>query len=231
MSEVKPTLVQAIESGEVIPLNSWLSNFPTDRWIDAQIRGGFWVLVNTVRVLDAYEYRIRFDVPVENATLIFPFVVKTSDSGIEKAFIDGVEYQVRSKENYGDMFIVSGQEFRFKCATKYKLSKQTVPILTAEYKQAVFENINFLDSVYIRLRYYFPELKTVNTVSVDYNAVRNTSPTFITSISTTCEYIPIHTTSSTFNNVNVFSAPVVANCKATTWDRFGGIWTSCDKWM
>jgi len=71
MSEVKPTLVQATENKEAIPLNSWLSNFPTDRWIDAQIRGGFWVLVNTVKVLDAYEYRIRFDVPVENATLIF----------------------------------------------------------------------------------------------------------------------------------------------------------------
>lgn len=230
MSEVKPTLVQATESEELTPPNSWLSNFPNGKWIDAQSRGWSWIMSNSIRVVSAYEYIIRFDSPVENVVLIFPHVVKTSDSGIKKAFIGGVEYQVRSKENYGDMFVVSGQNFAFKIATKYKISKQTVPILSAEYKRAIFKNINLLDSNYVRLRYYSPKLITVNTVKADYYAIRNVFPVFITSASLTSNYIRTRTTSSTFNNVNVFSAPVIANCRATSWDRFGGIWASCETW-
>ena len=231
MSEVKPTLVQATESEELTPPNSWLSNFPTGKWIDAQSRNWFWIMVNSIRVESAYEYRVRFDSPVENATLIFPYVVKTSNSGIKKAFIGGVEYRVRSNENYGDMFVVSGQNFAFKIATKYKISKQTVPILSVEYKQAIFKNINLLNSDYVRLRYYSPEFITVNTVKADYYAIRNVSPVFMTSASLTNNYIMTRTTSSTFNNVNVFSAPVIANCRGTSWDRFGGIWSSCETWM
>ena len=224
MSEVKPTLV----SDGLTPPNSWLSNFPTGKWIDAQNRG--WVMVNSIRVEGAYEYRVRFDGPVENATLIFPYVVKTSSSGIKKAFIGGVEYPVRSNINYGDMFVVSGQNFAFKIATKHKISKQTVPILSVEYKQAIFKNINLLDSNYVRLRYYSPEFVIVNTVKADYYAIRSVSPVFITSVSLTNNYITTRNTSSTFNNVNVFSAPVIANCKDTSWDRFGGIWASCETW-
>jgi len=229
MSEVKPTLVQATKS-DGLSLNSWLSNFPVGKWIDAQIRSWFWLFVKSTIVADAYEYRIRFDSPVENVTLIFPYVVKTSDSGIKKAFIGGVEYRVRSNENYGDMFVVSGQNFAFKIATKHKISKQTVPILSVEHKQAVFKNINLLGSNYVMLRYYSPELITVNTVKAYYYAIRNVSPAFITLASLTSNNIMTRTTSSTFNNVNVFSAPVITNCKNTSWDRFGGIWTSCETW-
>ncbi|MFZ8784562.1 hypothetical protein [Thermocrinis sp.] len=171
MSEVKPTLVQADRTDETTPLNSWLSNFPSGRWIDAQSRNWYWIIINCVKTPSAYEYKIKFDVPAENTTLIFPFVVKTSDEGIKKVFIDGVKYEVRSKENYGDRFAVFGQEFSFKVATKYKLSKESVPIVRIENKQTVFKN------------------------------------------------------------VNVFSVPVIANCRDTSWQRFGGVWSSCDTWM
>lgn len=231
MSEVKPTLIQATESEKLTPPNSWLSNFPTGKWIDAQSRDWFWVRVNSIRFASAYEYIVRFDSPVENATLIFPYVVKTSNSGIKKAFIGGVEYRVRSNENYGDMFVVSGQNFAFKIATKYKISKQTVPILSVEYKQAIFKNINLLDSNYVGLRYYSPNFITLNTVKADYYAIRKVSPVFITSVSLTSNYIRTRSTSSTFNNVNVFSAPVIANCRDTSWNRFGDIWASCETWI
>ena len=169
MSEVKPTLSHFDRQNP--PLNSWLSNFPCGKWIDAQNRGWTWIITNVISFVSAYEYKVKFNHFAEDITLIFPYVVKTSDSGIKKAFIEGVEYQVRSKENYGDRFVVSGEQFSFKVATKYKLSKQAAPILTLEYKQAVFKN------------------------------------------------------------VNVFSVLVIANCRDTSWARFGGIWKSCDTWM
>lgn len=74
MSEVKPTLVQPDENERSI--NSWLDVFPTGTWAGAQT----WITINTVRLGQAYEYRIKFDNPVENITLRFPFVVKTSDN-------------------------------------------------------------------------------------------------------------------------------------------------------
>lgn len=169
--------------------------------------------------------------PAENTTLIFPFVVKTSDNGIEKVFIDGIEYQVRSKENYGNKFIVSGKEFKFKVATKYKLNKQTVPILVVEYKQAIFKNVELLDLGYIMLRYTSGGFYTANKIVTDYITIRDFSSDFITSNFIACGYIKIRTTSSTFNNVNSFSVPVIANCRDTSWARFGGVWSSCDTWI
>jgi hypothetical protein len=231
MSEVKPTLVSYEAVEETVPLNSWLSNFPTGKWIDAQSRGWYWIMVNAINVPNVYEYRVRFDVPVENTTLIFPFVVKTSDKGIEKVFIKGVEYNVRSKENYGDRFVVSGQEFSFKVATKYKLTKQTAPILMLEYKQAVFRSVEFLTSDYIGLRFTFSKFNTVKAIETNYIATRNTQVLYITSNTATCNYITARNTLSTFNNVNVFSVPVIANCRDTSWQRFGGIWQSCETWM
>lgn len=231
MSEVKPTLVSYEAVEETVPQNSWLSSFPSGKWIDAQSRGWHWILINAVNVPSAYEYRIRFDVPAENMTLTFPFVVKTSSKGIRKVFINGVEYRVRSKENYGDRFVVSGQEFSFKVATEYKFTKQTVPTLTLEYKQAVFRSTEFLTSEYIRLRYASSEFNAVKTIKTSYIATRNTQALYITFNSATCNYTATRTTSSTFNNVNVFSVPVIANCRDTSWTRFGGIWQSCETWM
>ena len=230
MSEVKPTLVSYSAVEETVPTNSWLSNFPTSKWIDAQSRNWFWVLINAVNVPSAYEYRIKFDVPIENTTLIFPFVVKTSNRDIKKVFINGVEYKVRSRENYGNMFVVSGQEFSFKVATKYKLTKQTVPILTLDYKQAVFKSVEFLTNNYIRLRHLSSKFNTVKAMEIDYIATRNIQALYITSNSTACNYITIRTALGTFNNVNVFSVPVIANCRDTSWAKFGGIWQSCETW-
>ncbi|QGA72455.1 hypothetical protein [uncultured virus] len=231
MSEVKPTLVfyDAIE--ETILLNSWLSNFPSGKWNDAQSRSWYWVIVSAVNLSSAYEYRVKFDVFVENTTLIFPFVVKTSDKGVKKVFINGVEYRVRSKENYGDRFVVSGQEFSFKVATQYKLAKQTVPILTLEYKQAVFRSTEFLTSDCIRLRFTSSEFNTVKAIETDYVATRNTQALYIISNTATCNCISTHTTQSTFNNVNSLSVPVITNCRDTSWVRFGGIWQSCETWI
>ncbi len=252
MSEVKPKLVSYGAVEGTTPTNSWLSNFPTGKWIDAQSRGWYWILINVVNISSAYEYRIKFDVPADNMTLIFPFVVKTSDEGVKKVFIDNVEYRVRSKENYGNRFIVSGQEFSFKIATKYKLPKRTVPILTLEYKQAVFRSVEFLTSDYIltlkykqavfrsvefltsdyiRLRFTSSEFNTVKAIETSYVVIRNTQALYITSNTLICNYTAIHTTSSTFNNVNVFSVPVIANCRDTSWQRFGGVWQSCETWM
>ncbi len=230
MSEVKPTLVSCGVIEETVSTNSWLSNFPSGKWIDAQNRNWCWIAINAISVPSAYEYRVKFDVPVENMTLIFPFVVKTSDKGIKKVFIDGVEYRVRSKENYGDIFVVSGQEFSFKVATKHKLTKNTVPVFTFEYKQAVFRSIEFLTSEYIRLRFASSEFNTVKTIKTSYIATRNTQVLHITSNLATCNYTTTCNTLSTFNNVNVFSVPVIANCKDTSWARFGGIWQSCETW-
>jgi len=221
MSEVKPTLVSISVDEALLPLNSWLSNFPSGKWIDAQNRNWYWVIVDVVRLVYAYEYRVKFDNPVENAKLTFPFVVKTSDEGIKKVFIDGVEYQVRSKENYGNMFIVSGQEFKFKVATKYKLHKQAVPILAVEYKQAVFKSVEFSDLNYIRLRYASSGFNAVNKIATDYTTTQNVSAEFFAS-----SIVP-----SMFSSVNSFSVPVIANCRDTSWARFGGIWSSCDTWM
>jgi hypothetical protein len=232
MSEVKPTLVSYEGIEETVPTNSWLNNFPTSRWIDAQSRNWYWIMVNAVNVSSAYEYRIIFDVPVRNATLIFPFVVKTSDRGVKKVFINGVEYQARSKENYGNRFVVSGQEFKFKVATEYKLSKQTIPILILECKHAIFKSVEFFDIDYIRvLRYIFSNFNATNTMKVNNIAMRSTYPTFITSISTFCSYVPIRTTSSIFNNVNSMFVLCIANCRNTSWERFGGVWKSCETWM
>jgi len=184
-------------------------------------------------------------------TLIFPYVVKTSDKEVKKVFIDGVEYQVRSKTNYGNRFVVSGREFSFKVATKHKLDKQTVPFLTFEYKQALFKSVKFLNSEYIRLRYSsfnFNVVNTtslnyirlryssfnfnvVNTTSLNYIAIRNNHPTFSVVSLTTCYYKVIRNTLSVFNNINSVSVPVIANCRDTSWQRFGGVWSSCDTWM
>jgi len=231
MSEVKPTLVSYSATKETTPANSWLSNFPTGRWIDAQNRGWYWVLVNVVNVPSAYEYRIKFDVPVENMTLIFPFVVKTSNKGVKKVFIDNVEYKVRSKENYGNRFVVSGQEFSFKVATRYKLTKQTVPILILEYKQAVFKSLNVLtvDNCFV-LRKVLPKFDVRHKIDTNLMATRFTQPIFITSALMICGYVIIRTTSSTFNNINTFSVPVITNCRDTSWARFGGVWQSCETW-
>jgi hypothetical protein len=232
MSEVKPTLVFYEGAEGEVPTNSWLSNFPTGRWIDARDRGWYWIIINFVNFVGAYEYRVKFDNPTENITLIFPFVVKTSDIGIKKVFIDGVKYQVRNKENYGNMFVVSGQEFKFKVATKYKLSKQTVPILAVEYKQAIFKNVEFLDLSYIEgLRTTSGGFYTTNKITTDYITIRTFYPNFIASNFIACGCIRIRTTSSVFNNVNSFSASVIANCRDTSWTRFGGIWSSCDTWI
>ena len=231
MSEVKPTLVSYKAVEETGPQNSWLSNFPSGKWIDAQRRNWFWVLKGVVNIPSAYEYKIIFDTPTENTTLIFPFVVKTSDNGVKKVFINGIEYIARSKQNYGDRFLVSGHEFSFKIATEYKLTKQTVPILSLEYKQAVFKSIEFLTNNYIRLRHTYSEFNAVKTMETNYIAIRNTQASYITSNLTTCNYTITCTTLSTFNNINSFSVPVIANCRDTSWQRFGGIWQSCDTWM
>ncbi len=232
MSEVKPTLVSYSAGEEIVPTNSWLSNFPSGRWIDAQSRNWYWIMVNAVNVPSAYEYRVKFDVPAQNIPLTFPFVVKTSDDGVKKVFIDGVDYRVRSKENYGNRFIVSGQEFSFKVATRYKLTRQTVPLLILEYKQAVFKNVNVLtvDNCFV-LRRVLPKFDVKHKIDTNLMATRFTQFVFTTSALTTCDYIRIRTTSSTFNNVNVFSVPVIANCRDTSWQRFGGVWQSCETWM
>jgi hypothetical protein len=232
MSEVKPTLVYIGDLDEISPpINSWLYCFPAGKWVDAQNRSWFWLMINVVNVPSAYEYRIKFDVPIEDTTLIFPFVVKTQSNDVKKVFINGVEYQVRSKENYGDKFVVSGQEFSFKIATKHKLTRQTVPILGLEYKQAVFRSVELLNSSYIRLRYNSFEFDTVNVMRTDYIPMRNIYAIYTTSNLLTCDHITIRTSLSTFNNTNIFSAPVIANCRDTSWVRFGGIWKSCDTWM
>ncbi len=232
MSEVKPTLVSYSATEETVPTNSWLSNFPSGKWIDAQSRNWYWIMVNTVNVPSAYEYRVKFDVPAQNITLTFPFVVKTSDEGVKKVFIDGVEYRVRSEGNYGNRFIVSGQEFSFKVATRYKLTKQTVPLLILEYKQAVFKNVNVLtvDNCFV-LRRVLSEFYIKHALNTNYTATRFTDPLFTTLNFITCNYTTTRTTSSLFNNVNVFSVPVIANCRDTSWQRFGGVWQSCETWM
>ena len=229
MSEVKPTLSHFDIRNP--PINSWLSAFPTGKWIDAQSRNWYWIIINVVSFTNAYEYRIKFDTSTENMTLIFPYVVKTSDKEVKKVFIDGVEYQVRSKTNYGNRFVVSGREFSFKVATKHKLDKQTVPFLTFEYKQALFKSVKFLNSEYIRLRYSSFNFNVVNTTSLNYIAIRNNHPTFSVVSLTTCYYKAIRNTLSVFNNINSVSVPVIANCRDTSWQRFGGVWSSCDTWM
>ncbi len=312
MSEVKPKLV-SYGAGEGTTLaNSWLANFPSGKWTDAQNRNWYWVVVNAVNVPSAYEYRVKFDVPAENTTLTFPFVVKTSDEGVKQVFIDGVEYRVRSKENYGNRFIVSGREFSFKVATRYKLPKQTVPILTLEYKQAVFKTANSLNiDNYFILRQLFPEFRVISTIdaipvrmphiSLDFIssafadcyytvsrnvaglfhnsnkveasqfAIRNCSSSlyntntidartvlvfsvpssfyninaietqfivawsvnsaFANSNSMECRYAIIRPVLSEFININTISEPVIANCRDTSWQRFGGVWQSCETWM
>jgi len=231
MSEVKPTLVSYSAVEETVPLNSWLSNFPSGKWIDAQSRSWYWIMVNAVSVPSAYEYRVKFDVFAENMTLVFPFVVKTSDKSVKKVFIGDVEYKVRSKENYGDRFMVSGQEFSFKVATRYKLTKQTVPILMLGYKQAVFKSVEFLTSKYIRFGFISSKFNTIKAIETNCVATRNMQALYITSNLATCNYVSTHNASSTFNSINSFSVPVIANCRDTSWARFGGIWQSCETWM
>ncbi len=311
MSEVKPTLVSYEAVEETVLANSWLGNFQSGKWIDAQSRGWYWIVVNAVSFPSAYEYKVRFDVPAENITLIFPFVVKTSDKDVKKVFINDVEYKVRSWENYGNRFVVSGREFSFKIATERKLTKRAVPIIIIEGKQAVFRNINlfditntfvlrqsfsdfrtthiintncmairpitsifinsslitcnyittyttlstfnnvngisvpfltlrykqvefksakFLTSDYIRLRFTSSEFNTVKTIEANHIATRNTRVLYITSSFITCNYTTTYNTLGTFDNVNVFSVPVIANCRNTSWARFGGIWQSCETW-
>jgi hypothetical protein len=229
MSEAKPTLVYG--NVEAPPLNSWLSNFPSGSWTDAESRGWSWVILGAVSVPNAYEYRIRFDNPTESFTLIFPYVVKTSDKGVKKVFIDGIEYKVRSEENYGNMFVVSGREFNFKCATKYKLGKRVIPILSLEYKQAVLKSVEFLIGNYIGLRNVSSKFKTTKATKVDYVVIRNSRALYITSNLATCDYITTRTISNTFNNINTIPEPVIANCRDTSWARFGGVWQSCETWI
>ena len=231
MSEVKPTLVFHNAVKETVPLNSWLSSFPSGKWNDAQNRSWFWVMTNVVGIPSVYEYVVEFDIPVKNTTLVFPFVVKTLNNGVKRVFISGIEYQARSGVNYGDRFVVSGREFRFKIATEYKLSKQIFPLLIFKCTHTVFESVKSLFNDFFVLRQIFSNFKTLNTIETNHNAIRSINPTYITSASTACDYIATRITSSTFNNINSFSIPVIANCRNTSWTRFGGIWQSCETWI
>jgi hypothetical protein len=211
MSEVKPTLVSYEAVEETASQNSWLSNFPSGKWIDAQGRGWYWIMINAVSVPSAYEYKIRFDVPTENTILVFPFVVKTSDKGVKRVFINGVEYRVRSKENYGDRFVVSGQEFSFKVATKYKLTKRTAPIITIENKQAVFKTANSLEiSSYYVLRQLFSEFRVISTIDTLLVRTLHIPLVFISSAFVDCQYIVARNTSGLFYNINTIEANQLA---------------------
>ena len=312
MSEVKPTLVSYSAVGETTPLNSWLSNFPSGKWIDAQSRNWYWIMVNVVNVSSAYEYRVKFDIFAEDMTLIFPFVVKTSDKGVKKVFINGVEYRVRSKENYGDRFVVSGQEFSFRVATEYKLTKETAPLLILKYRLVPFKAKHLLDiGNYHTFRRIFPEFNTINTMNIMPIGMRDLGSNFVSLVlmDSKCvrtrallsmfyntnlvdtNLLPVRTisgpfyntkmlqinltsmravlsdfhniqtmrmnllsmrfaisrfyntntiqaeivlggiVSSTFNNINNLSVLVIANCRDTSWARFGSVWKSCETWI
>jgi hypothetical protein len=143
-TEVKPSLTKetASSSGDGF-VNTWLDNFPNGYWADAEGRDYVWIIsdISYTPNNKAYEYKVKFDTPVSNFVINFPFVVKTSDHDVNNTAIENVGYKVRSYENYGTSFIISGSSFSFKVATRYKMSDQDLPILRLYYNS----NITFLN--------------------------------------------------------------------------------------
>jgi hypothetical protein len=161
-TEVKPSLTKetSSSSGDGF-VNTWLDNFPNGYWADAEGRDYVWIVsdISYTPNSKAYEYKVKFDTPVSNFVINFPFVVKTSDYDINNTAIENVRYNVRSYENYGTSFIISGSSFSFKVATRYKLSDQDLPILRLYYNS----NITFLNK---------------NTITVNPQGRRTISPAF-----------------------------------------------------
>jgi hypothetical protein len=222
MSEVKPTLAITPDREE-IPLNAWLSTFFSGKWIDTPNR--FWVQLNAQNMPSAYEYKIKFDTFTNNFTTIFPFVVKTSDSKVNEVFINGVKYQARGKENYGDRFVVSGLEFNFRVASKLKLRKRVHPILTYNFTHGFFVSTNFLAPDYIRLRYYLSILQTVYSIQTDYIVVRtpyNTKTFVLFGIRSWDAFSGVWRTHETWMSQTI---------STVYWDMFLGVWETCETWM
>ncbi len=144
MSEVKPTLIKEVLRDPEVP-NTWMTNFSNWLWDDARGREYTWIIAYfTVITAKGYEYKVSFETPVENFGLTFPFVVKTQSSGVKKVSIYGVDYYARSKSNYGTSFIVSGSNFHFKSATRYKLEGEVFNIVRLFYLSPQFRNSNKL---------------------------------------------------------------------------------------
>jgi hypothetical protein len=229
MSEVKPTLVSVRDEGseQILP-NSWRSNFPNARWSDANNRGYLWVMYNRSAIFNvkSYEFRVKFNEPVSNFFISFPIVVKTLNEGVHETFINSTKYNKRSKINYGTGFTISGSEFHFKVATRYKLSGRVYPIVYVYYNNATFNNLNRLNIVGFRTNI---ELKPVFTNrNILYNAVIYINPTFINV--NRLIYKGSVAISTRFINVNNLITSL-ANCQNTTWERFGEVWSGCRIWM
>ncbi len=153
MSEVKTTLVKEVLRDTDTP-NTWKINFPRWLWFSARNRGYTWISTVFSNIfLKSYEYRLSFDRPVANFGFTFPFVVKTNSAGVKDVFIYGVNYTPRSKANYGTSFIVSGSDFHFKSATRYKLEGDVFNIL--------------------KLFYTLPQLTSKNELFALTNAIRS----------------------------------------------------------
>ena len=227
MSEVKPTLVKVSDDAtEHILPNSWRYNFPNARWSDANNRGYLWVVYSRSVIFNvkSYEFRIKFNEPVSEFFIDFPVVVKTSNEGVSKTFINNVEYNKRNKMNYGTGFVLSGLEFHFKVATRYKLSGRVYPIVYIYYNKSTFKNLNILNVNFSR------EVKTeavFTNRNILYNAIININPTFVNV--NRLIYKGMVFISPSFINVNKLITSL-ANCQNTTWERFGEVWSGCKSW-
>ncbi len=228
MSEVKPTLVRVSDtaSENILP-NSWRSNFPNKKWSDASNRGYLWVVYNRSILFNvkSYEFRIKFNEPVRDFFLSFPVVVKTSNDGVHEIFINSTRYNKRSKVNYGTGFTISGSEFYFKVATRYKLSGRVYPIVYIYYNKAVFYNLNNLN---VGFRGYTEIEPVFTNKNVLYSSVIYLNPTF-TNVNRLIYKGSVAISPSFINTNNLITS--VANCQNTTWERFGEVWSGCEVWV
>ena len=180
MSEVKPTFVKEVLKDTDIP-NSWKKNFSNWLWSSARSREYTWLIsIFSTIFIKSYEYKLSFEKPVENFGFTFPFVVKINSSRVKDVFIYGVNYKPRSKVNYGTSFVISGSDFYFKTATRYKLEGDvfnifklfyTLPQFTDKSKLSIlasailgidvnFYNANTFYPSILRISFLHPSLKS-----------------------------------------------------------------------
>ncbi len=198
MSEVKPTLIKEVLKDPEVP-NAWITNFTNWLWDDARGREYTWIITYfTVINAKGYEYKVSFETPVEKFGLTFPFVVKTQSSGVKKVSIYGVEYYPRSKSNYGTSFVVSGSNFHFKSATRYKLEGEVFNIVRLFYSSPQFRNrneviitiplmlknlylynLNDLDAELILTRFAQFLATEKSNAEIRLNTIRNLEPVFL----------------------------------------------------
>ncbi len=163
MSEVKPTLVKGVLKETDIP-NSWKTNFSNWLWDNAKGRGYTWIMSTFSTIfIKSYEYRLSFEKRVEKFGFTFPFVVKTNSNDVKEVFIYGTGYKTRSGVNYGTSFIVSGLEFHFKLATRYKLEGDVFNTFKIFYILPNVQNRSVLECAIPTLYYVKPYLYNKNT--------------------------------------------------------------------